>query len=260
MISSLWLSRSSLRVTLSNLLGLLASLLSGSSRLSAKQHLCPTLTYQRSVESQQYALNERRVWSWSGPAYTVARGVPYRPRRLVSSPPGRSVSRPRRPPPRSVWSSTSTSSRRTSSSTSSSSSTTSLRTLISSLTTGRFSTTTSSSVTGIVTSSSPISASEASRPSTGTRSTLTSSCLVGTEICSRSVRTRLRTLRAPASRSRVPALSSSSVLCTLSSSSSSRSLVPDWFTPSSSSEWPRNSPVSVSPSLMPGPTWPGSSP
>src|SRR5215207_10434692 len=94
MISSLWLSRSSLRVTLSNLLGLLASLLSGSSRLSAKQHLCPTLTYQRSVESQQYALNERRVWSWSGPAYTVARGVPYRPRRLVSSPPGRSVSRP----------------------------------------------------------------------------------------------------------------------------------------------------------------------
>src|SRR5215207_8272524 len=213
MISSLWLSRSSLRVTLSNLLGLLASLLSGSSRLSAKQHLCPTLTYQRSVESQQYALNERRVWSWSGPAYTVARGVPYRPRRLVSSPPGRSVSRPRRPPPRSVWSSTSTSSRRTSSSTNSSSSTTSLRTLISSLTTGRFSTTTSSSVTGITTSSSPISASEASRPSTtGTRSTLTSSCLVGTEICSRSVRTRFLTLRAPASRSLVPPLASSSVL------------------------------------------------
>ena len=39
---------------------------------------------------------------------------------------------------------------------------------------------TSSSVTGNVISSSPISASEASRPSTGTRSTLTSSCRIGT--------------------------------------------------------------------------------
>src|SRR3712207_4869106 len=75
----------------------------------------------------------------------------------------------------------------------------------SSLATGRFSTTTSSSVTGTLTSSSPISASAAS-PSTGTRSTVTSSRLVGTSILWRSVTTRLRTLRAPASLSRVPAL------------------------------------------------------
>ena len=47
---------------------------------------------------------------------------------------------------------------------------------------------------------------------------------MGTSTCSRSVRTRLRTFMRPASRSRVPATSSSSVLCTLSSSSSSRSL------------------------------------
>src|SRR5918994_1768480 len=125
------------------------------------------------------------------------------------------------PLPRSVASSTSISSRLTSSSTTSVSSTTSLRRRISSLATARLSTTTSSSVTGMDTSSSPIWASVAS-PSTGTRSTVTSSCLVGTSICSRSVRTRLRTFMAPASRSRVPALSSSSERWTLSSSSSSR--------------------------------------
>src|SRR3712207_3210697 len=112
------------------------------------------------------------------------------------------------------------SSRLTSSSTTSVSSTTSLRILTSSLTTGRFSTTTSSSVTGTLTSSSPISVSEAS-PSTGTRSTVTSSRLVGTSILSRSVRTLFRTPTSPTSRSRVPALSSSSVLCTRSSSSRS---------------------------------------
>jgi hypothetical protein len=49
------------------------------------------------------------------------------------------------------------------------------------------SSTTSSSVTGTLTSSSPIWASVAS-PDTGTRSTLTSSCLTGTSILSRSVR------------------------------------------------------------------------
>src|ERR671917_1322464 len=161
------------------------------------------------------------------------------------------------PLPRSVASSTSISSRLTSSSTTSVSSTTSLRRRISSLATGRFSTTTSSSVTGTTTSSSPISASVAS-PSTGTRSTDTSSWRVGTSICSRSVTTRLRTLSAPASRSRVPALSSSSLLCTLSSSSSSRSS-PGWLTPSCSRPWPRNSPVSVSPILTPGPTSPSRS-
>ncbi len=56
---------------------------------------------------------------------------------------------------------------------------------------------------------------------TGTRSTLTSSRLVGTLTYSRSVRTRLRTFIRPASRSWVPARSSSSLRCTLSSSSSS---------------------------------------
>src|SRR5215213_4327769 len=131
---------------------------------------------------------------------------------------------PYSPVPRSVLSSTSTSSRLTSSSTTSVSSTTSLRTRISSLATARLSTTTSSSVTGTDTSSSPIWASVAS-PLTGTRSTLTSSCLVGTSMRSRSVLTRFLTFMAPASRSRVPATSSSSLLCTLSSSSSSRSEV-----------------------------------
>src|SRR5215207_7317380 len=131
---------------------------------------------------------------------------------------------PYSPVPRSVESSTSISSRLTSSSTTSVSSTTSLRTRISSLATARLSTTTSSSVTGITTSSSPIWASVAS-PLTGTRSTFTSSCLVGTSMLSRSVRTRFLTFMAPASRSRVPATSSSSLLCTLSSSLSSRSEV-----------------------------------
>src|ERR687890_2420374 len=145
-----------------------------------------------------------------------------------------------------VASSTSTSSRRTSSSTTSSSCTASLRTLISSLTTGRFSTTTSSSVTGMVTSSSPISASEASRPWTGTRSTETSSCRVGTLTCSRSVLTSLRTLTSPASRSLVPALSSSSVLCTLSSSSSRTPSLPRRYSSLSSRRW-----SSLAPSLLP---------
>src|SRR5215203_21468 len=104
------------------------------------------------------------------------------------------------------------SSRLTSSSTTSVSSTTSLRILTSSLATGRFSTTTSSSVTGILTSSSPIWASVAVPSETGTRSTLTSSWRVGTSILSRSVTTRLRTMTWPASRSRVPAASSSPLL------------------------------------------------
>src|SRR5918999_1272954 len=158
------------------------------------------------------------------------------------------------PLPRTVASSTSISSRLTSSSTTSVSSTTSLRRRISSLATVRLSTTTSSSVRGTDTSSSPIWASDAS-PSTGTRSTVTSSCLVGTSICSRSVLTRFRTFMAPASRSRVPPLSSSSERCTLSSSSSSRSL-PGWLRPSWLRSCSRNSPVSVSPMLMPEPTVP----
>src|SRR5215217_2533218 len=158
------------------------------------------------------------------------------------------------PLPRLVASSTSISSRLTSSSTTSVPSTTSLRRRTSSLATARLSTTTSSSVTGTDTSSSPIWASVAS-PSTGTRSTVTSSCLVGTSICSRSVLTRLRTFMAPASRSRVPAPSSSSERCTLSSSSSSRSL-PGWLRPSWLRSCSRNSPVSVSPMLMAEPTVP----
>src|SRR5829696_8367785 len=155
-----------------------------------------------------------------------------------------------------VSSSISTSSRLTSSSTICRSWTTSLRTRISSFTTGFFWTTTSSSTTGTDTSSAPIWASEAS-PLTGTRSTLTASRRVGTSTRSRSVRTRLRTLTLPTSRSRVPASSSSSLRCTLSSSSSSRSL-PGWLRPSwlrsCSRSCSRNSPVSVSPMLIPGPT------
>src|SRR5215218_5569283 len=52
------------------------------------------------------------------------------------------------------------------------------------------------------------------------RHPLHSSRLLGTESRSRSILTRLRTLTLPASRSRVPATSSSSLLCTVISSSS----------------------------------------
>src|SRR5215210_5330110 len=161
---------------------------------------------------------------------------------------------PYSPVPRSVASSTSISSRLTSSSTTSVSSTASLRMRTSSLATALLSTTTSSSVTGTDTSSSPIWASVAS-PLTGTRSTETSSCLVGTSMRSRSVLTRFLTFMAPASRSRVPATSSSSERWTLSSSSSSRSL-PGWLRPSWVLSCSRNAPDSVSPMLIPEPTVP----
>src|SRR5215216_4197575 len=157
-----------------------------------------------------------RFGTWS-----LLRSLPVEPSTLIDRIKAKDVSpRPSNYPlRRSLEASISTSSLRTSLSTTSSSSTTSLRSLISSLTTGRFSTTTSSSTTGTSTSSSsPISASGASW-FTGTRSTETSSRLFGTRICSRSVFTRLRTRTAPTSRSRVPALSSSSALGTLSSSS-----------------------------------------